>query len=49
MTGARWEPAQGETCFYPQWADTDRSALTEESLAQGRDAYKEWAQVRDRP
>lgn len=49
VNGVVWDPARSEIVLYPQWADTDRSALSEASRTQLRDAYKEWVRVRDRP
>ncbi len=49
VNGVVWDPDRSEILLYPQWADTERSALSERSRAQLRDAYKEWDRVKDRP
>lgn len=49
VNGVVWVAERTEIDLYPQWADTGRSALSERSRQQLRDAYKEWARVRDRP
>lgn len=49
VNGVVWVADRSEILLYPQWADAGRSALSDRSREQLRDAYKEWARVRDRP
>jgi hypothetical protein len=49
VKGVVWDPDRSQILLYPQWADADRSALSERSRAELRDAYKEWDRARDRP
>jgi hypothetical protein len=49
VNGVVWDPDRSEILAYPQWAGAGRSALSESSRAQLRDAYKEWDRVRNSP
>ena len=48
VNGVVWDADRSEILLYPQWADAERSALSERSREQLRAAYKEWTRVRDR-